>query len=443
MTTEKLLVRADHLTRDLLSDSFNVHLTDRLVQGWARAMRVAAACWDAIPTGLSQQATDITGGPFTQAALTAAQITADATHWAGSRPDPRTAQVSVLLAKAGKALGGQFPKTVTSDPDEFARAAELRTGLLHVGWVLTHAAATSTSRHAAYLAETDPGLSVQVAAVSTRIRGIEQTLDAHLHQRTGPPAEIRALDQTLNRVLQAAYTAQPANATTNLVLADIGRDITVNTARLAIRAATNGAIRAADVRHRMLPALENAMRQWEGSRRAWARMLSPYDRPAPGIAAIGARLQRQWREPGIAAHPAITTSMTGALIVAAELAVRNHRALTNPDPAGPASAVAKLAGELLDQEPRGFGRMQTWLSMDNIEGPTPTRLPEIVQAELDRQGRATLDTSLAARSAGNALIDRRSYQPQLSLYQGQTAPGRRPPEQPSPRAAAPASPRIG
>lgn len=444
---ESLLASADEWTRDVLTDSYDVHQTGRLLHGWAQVMASAAAAWDAVPTTPAWQATDIaTGTPFAWAALTATQIAADAT-WRHSRPDHRTAHISWLLDQAAHTIGGQLGGDANPDATQLTRAATLRAGLVYVGYLLTHATATNTTRHAAYLADTNPQLSANLTTISTRIRGIEQTLDAHLHRRphhAGPPTGIGSLDRTLNNLIRAAYTAQPtAGAATNLLLADIGRTIAGHTARLSILSAIQGRIPSDDVRDRMLPVLNTAVHQWEGSRRMWARMLSPAERPNPQVVAAGIQLQQLLRHPGVADHPAITTSLTTALTIAAELAVLNHRALTDPGLTAPAGAVARLTRDVLDSEPNNPRRLHTWLSMDRIDGPTPVRLPDVLRARLASHGHATLDAALAARSAGNVLTDHSGYHPLLAFHHGHTGPAPRRPEPPPIRRGVPSAPRIG
>lgn len=161
------------------------------------------------------------------------------------------------------------------------------------------------------------------------------------------------------------------------------------------------------------------------------------------MAAAGIQLQRGLHQPGLAAHPAITTTITRALTLANELAVLNHQALASPDRRAPAASVARLTAKALENAPAGVDPVRTWLSLERITGSALMPMPGVVREYLDRQGRATLDAALGARSAGHTLADRTGYHALVALQQDTTRP-RHPPHEP-PRAAHPgaAAPRIG
>lgn len=443
---EDLLASADQWARDILNDAHDVHQTHQLVHGWAEIMRSAATAWNAIPNTPAWQANDIaTGSPLTQAALIATHIEADA-NWAGSRRDERSARISALLKQAAQAITGQLPQGDRPHEDQVIEAARLRAGLLHIGYLTTHAAATSTGHQSAYLDGRNPELSQQVSRTAERIRGVEHLLDSHLHRRPRPeaPADpLRALDQALNQVIRAAYSSRPtAGVGTCLVQADIGRDLVANTARLVIRAAAQGGVAPEDVPARLLPVLQTAVREWEGSRQIWTRMLAPTDRPAADLVAAGTQLQRALRQPDLAEHPAITRSLTSALAVTAELAILNHVALVNPHLTAPAGPVARMTEEVLARHSNPGMGLQTWLSMTKIEGPTPVGLPDVLRAHLCTQAEGTWDASLAARSAAYALADRSNSSSQLALHIGRHIQTRREPE-PRTRRDRPAAHRIG
>lgn len=443
---EDLLASADKWARDILNDAYDVHQTDQLVHGWAEIMRSAATVWNAIPNTPAWQANDIaTGSPFTQAALIATHIDADA-NWAGSRRDERAARISAVLKQAAQAIPAQLPQGAQPNEDQVIEAARLRAGLLHIGYLTTHAAATSTGHQSDYLAGHNPQLSQQVSRTAERMRGVEHLLDSHLHRRPRPeaPADpICALDQALNRVIRAAYSSRPnAGVGTCLVQADTGRDLVANTARLVILAAAQGGVPSDDVPARLLPVLGTAVREWEGSRQVWARMLAPTDRPAADLVAAGTQLQRALRTPDLAEHPAITRSLTSALAVAAELAILNHVAMVNPRLTAPAGAVARMTEEVLARHSNAGRSLQTWLSMTKIEGPTPVGLPDVLRAHLCTQAEATWDASLVARSAGYALADRSRSSSQLALHVGRHIQTRREPEPPT-RSDRPAAHHIG
>lgn len=446
--TTPLITAADDWARSILLDSYTNPHTDQLVQGWAQVMRSAAQTWDAVPGGPTWQSVNVPGGyPFRSVTAAATQIAADATWWQHSPPDPRAAQITNLFDHAADSIQ-KLRDGVPPTDGQLQQAAELRAGLLHVSYVLTHAAATGTARTAAQLSEDDPARSEQVSMLNTRILGVEQILDAHLRRApypSVPPTQIDALDQTLNTLARHAYEVQSrANPATNLVLADIGRDLTGNTGRLAIQSTVQGRLPVGDLQDRLLPALGEAVQQWTASRYTWVRLMDPrQDRPDPQSVTIGNQLRRQLRAPGLADHPAIHASMTIALNITTELAVLNHCALTNPDLQAPGGSVGRFTQDVINSGPNRWNHLTNWYASGPAAGPNPVPLPEALRGHLAQQGQATLDAALTARSAGNVLADRSGYQT-LALHQGQS--GAKPhgrPEAPSRDRPGPDAPRIG
>lgn len=299
----ELLADADRQARDMLMDSYGMDPGFGVVRGWAHVMRSAAVAWNAIPATVAWHASDIAvGDPFTTAATAATHIESDsglvpAAAW----PDDRLMMIDGLLNQVRPEILRELPVKVRPDESQQHQAAQLRTTLLHVGYVLTHATVNAVTSQATRSAGGQSGLGRSIEVLATRIRGVEQTLDAHLHRAPAPgkpSSEIGSLDRAVDRFLYAAYhTRQPANVATNLVLADMARTLTGHTARLAIRSAEHGRSPVADVRDRMLPALQASVQQWEAARTLWARMLAPTDHPLPEIARAGIRLQRTLRNP--------------------------------------------------------------------------------------------------------------------------------------------------
>lgn len=440
---DALLRAAADWATDTVKDSYDPTLTGRLLNGWVEVLRSAETAWEQIPA--PGRLSDIaTGNPFRQAALTAASIQQDLPHQVfGDAIDPRAGHVSNLLSQTAQAVPEQLDADALSfDP---RRAAGWRAGVLHVGYLVTHAAATSAERHAVHVKHTDPDLTSAMHAISTRIYGVEQLLDAHLHRRPhpagGPPSQLGSLDQTLAQVLRLGYGAHSAGPATHLVLADIGRQIMGNTARLSIAAVQQGWARPQDVRDRLLPALETAARQWEETREIWVRLLPPAERPAKDAAALANQLQRAFQDPEAARHPAVASSLTAALAVASELSLVNQSAITNPGLVAPAGAVAKLTHEALVGESESE-RIRTWQNMPRAEGTEPTPLPPILETKLALQAQSNVYANQTARSAGNVLADRTGYHPLFELHQGKPNPTRRHPDPPT-RPTTPSSPRIG
>lgn len=444
----ELLADVDRQARDMLMDSYGMDPGFGVGRGWAHAMRSAAAAWNAIPATAAWQASDIVvGDPFTTAATIATHIESDSGLVpAAARPDDRLMAIVGLLNQVGPEILRELPVKIRPDGSQQHQAAQLRTTLLHVGYVLTHATVNSVISRATHAAGGQSGLGYRIEVLATRIRGVEQTLDAHLHRTPAPgkpSTEIGSLDRAVDRFLYAAYqTQQPASAATNLVVADVGRMLTGHTARLAIRSAEHGRSPVIDFRDRMLPALQASVHQWEAARALWARMLAPTDHPLPEIATAGIQLQRVLREPKLADHPAVTTSMTRMLTAVTELAVLNQRALADPGRTAPAQVVADLTAEALAQRPNTVDPLQIWLSIERIDGPAPIVLPDIVRDRLVDQGQATLDASVRARSAGHALAGHPGYQSLLQLHEPTAGP-RRPPVQAPHRSQAVSAPRIG
>lgn len=432
------LISADELARDVLLDSTDVHLTDQLVKGWAAVMPAAAAAWDSLAPGTASQTDIATGTPFNHAAFVAAQVATEIPQWADIVADHRTQEITALLNQVSTS-----PRSATPDQTQ---ESTLRAGILHVGHILTHAVATSTARHAEYLAVTESDHSKAVMALCQRIQGVEQVLDAHLHRRPAdhvPPIGHAVLDRALNQFSRAAYgnTRGDPNPMANVIIAATARDMIGATAALAGQAARQGHITEPDLTQRLLPALKSSRDAWEDSRQAWARMLTPAQ-PAPQLVVAANQLKRALHQPFMADHPAINASMSTALAISVETAIINDRALTDPQLTAPATTVTRMTHDLLERQPDNPHRMDIWMSMTSLEGRAPVQLPAVLRAELAARGQGTLQAALAARSAGHVLT-KSGYSPQLALHNGQAV---RPPTrhcEPPTRQAAEQPLRIG
>lgn len=446
-----LLTHADHQARDMLMNSHDTKPGFSAIPDWAHTMRAAASAWQAIPATVAWQTDSIAAGdPFAATAITATQIETDSTRlFTSARHGQYASGMNELLDQAASAARRELPATIGPTDAQQRQAVLVRASLLHIGYVATHAAASSVARQAVRLVRDQPDLGRQAELLGLRIRGVEQTLDAYLHQPFTPrqtTSEHHSLDQAVDRFLDAAYRAGPVrDAATCVVLADVGRSLAGHTARFAIRSAQHGYIPAAGVRDRMVPALQASVHEWEASRQFWSRMLAPTGRPADEVTAAGMGLQRTLRDPTIVEYPAITTSMTRMLTAGTELAVLNQRALTDPGRTAPAAVVAALTSEALAERPATVNPLQTWLSLARIDGPAPIVLPDIVRDRFIAQGQATLDAAVHARSAGHALTSHPGHNPLLQLHEGTARPGPRPPtEMPSPnRTNSVPAPRIG
>ena len=422
-----LLTSADDWARDLLLDAHDDQApAGGLLAGWAQVMQAAAGAWQAIrhqdPHGSS---------PFDQAVLTASQIIQDASQQPGL-PDPRTMRIAGLLDAIVETIPTQPPSANPVRPDE----AALRTGILHVGYVLTHAVATSIGHRAA---QATPEASSVAWQTHQRIRGVEQLLDAHLHGGRRTPIANAAAEvyRSLNGWLRAAYRApELPDPMTQLILADTAGNVLGNAARLSIHAAQSRQLDVRDVRQRLLPAIRDAAGRWEDSRTLWATMLTPTSRQLPEIVTAATRLQQALRQPDLTSQPtAHAATISSALVAVSEVALINHRGLTHSELTAAASTATRLTTEALDKDQHGHSAYKAWTSMDRREGPVPIRLPEVVRDDLAARGRATMQATLAARSAGHILTQPTRLSPCATFHMAQetTSPSRESPRIPSAR----------
>ncbi len=184
----------------------------------------------------------------------------------------------------------------------------MRAGLLHTSYLLTHAAGTATGRYASALSPEFPDDIGAVELSHQRLRGVELTLDVHLHHRpwtspAGPGGQCGALEEALGRWDQTVHTLIGASPDPKhlYIVADTTIGLLAHTARTA-DAAPGSRLKSTDVRTRLLPALANATRAWEDTRRLWASLATP----TTGISATW-RPQRSTRPrppgPGTCATP--------------------------------------------------------------------------------------------------------------------------------------------
>ncbi len=403
-----LLTSADDWTRDLLLDAHNnTHPTGGLLAGWAQVMQSAEDAWRAT------RPPDSAGSPFEHATITAARLVEQADQ-PRAAVEARTGRVAVLLDELADAIPAQRS---TPGPTRLDDAA-LRTGILHVGYVLTHAVATRIAHHTG--PEPTPETETTWQSLQ-RVRGIEQLLDAHLHgQRRPQPAATQVAEVTgaLHGWLQVAYRApEPPDPMTRLILADTARSVLINTARLAVHGAQSSQLDTRDVRERLLPAIREAVQGWEDSRTLWAAMITPAARQLPDVVAAATRLQQALRQPEMTRHLAAhEATIASALVATCEVALINERALAHPQLTAPASTIAKLTTEAYEKDPHNQSWFQIWNSINHLEGTKPTQLPEIVRTDLATRARSTLNATLAARSAGHVLTQPTRLSPCITLH---------------------------
>nr|WP_300144471.1 hypothetical protein [Propionicimonas sp.] len=434
MTTPalSLLTSADDWARDILLDAHNPDGAANLFTGWVGVMHAADAAWRALPSTMAWLATgQPVGAPFEHASITATQIGQDTPRRADAGPDPRMQRVTALLDEMATSIRVELDARTSPSEADASKALQLRAGILHVGYLLTHATATSTARQAQRITPDQPEQGRALWATYLRIHGVEQILDAHLHRRPGTPGPandaLATLDRALNRWLLVAYTTRsaPPDPMVQTILADSARNLVGNCARLAILATRQGRLDAADVSGRLLPALEKSAQGWEDSRGVWSSMLTPTSRQLPELVAAARELQQALLQPDLAQHPAARTSVSVALTVAAEIAVLNQHALADPGFTLPASTVATMTREALERWPNAPDKYPTLVAVGTLEGRAPTPLPKVLRADLNARGSDTLDKALAARSAGYVLIRTRDSPGSVALHNGQTGPARK------------------
>ncbi len=293
------------------------------------------------------------------AAITASHIESDnGLLPAAARPDDRLVTIDRLLNQAASDILRELPAKIRPDHSQQHQAAQLRTTLLHVGYVLTHATANTVTRQATHPVGEQPELGRPVELLAIRIRGVEQTLDAHLHQpssiRQALLREVGSLDRAVDRFLYAAYQSQqPAiDAASGVVLPISDGASPATRPGWRSESAEHGRAPVTDVREGLLPALQASVREWEASRHDMVSHARP-DRSSVAR-------DRHGRHPAAAgtARPyardsvqRVTTSMTRMLTAVTELAVLNQRALADPDRTAPAGVVAALTAEALAERP--------------------------------------------------------------------------------------------
>ena len=426
-----LLTSAEDWARNVLLDADKHDPSIDPIQGWNNLIQTAATVWKALPNP------DHASRPFEPAALVASQITAGNPPATDAGIDSRVQRVTDLVREIPEAM------SPASTPEE---VAQVRTGILHLGYLLTHATAVTV---AARYAQANPdGGAPDRRPVYDRILGVEQLLDAHLHNKPGQPGTTKAvvqLEQALSRWLRVAYQSggEPPNPMTQVILADTAANLIGNSAALCTHAAKHGQLNQWDLHNRLIPALKQASDNWIETRNLWSTMITPTSRQLPEQVHAATALQQAFRHPELPGHPAIRAAITAALAVNTEIAQVNHQALNHPDLVAPARVVTDLTREVLTREPSGYSKYQIWNAMNHLEGRQPVPFPEAVRADLNNRGRTTLQAALDARSAGHVLAAKTGTRADLVLHTGQTqAPKTNSNRQPPPPSGA-SNPRQG
>ena len=382
-----LLTRADHLARDILLDSHDALLAPGLLRGWAAVIGAAAAAESVIPAPARRP--DTVGTALQHAAAAAQSISRDAeSWWAGNRTDDRSRQITQLLTRLTRRV--QTDRAAGRWPGSGERA-QLRAGLLHTSYLLTHAAGTATGRYASALSPEFPDDIGAVELSHQRLRGVELTLDVHLHHRpwtspAGPGGPCGALEEALGRWDQTVHTLIGASPDPKhlYIVADTTIGLLAHTARIA-DAAPGSRLNSTDVRTRLLPALANATRAWEDTRRLWASLATPTTGISRDLATATGQLHHALRDPGILRNPHTPAALAVALAVAVEAAALTRTLLIDPRMTAPADTLVRLTGELARRHP-AQSHLSLWMALDRFEGRAAIRVPGPLRQDLDQPG---------------------------------------------------------
>jgi len=296
-----LLVAADQEARAILLDGPDPGRAKGRLLSWAEVMEAAVPTMAALWGGAAARREDV--GILAYACKAAASIDREAhRNWPGNQPaDQRMARICQLFGEAGSRLPGQrlSPR----------QAADLSVVVLHTGWLLTHAAAISLTRHAQELRRADPAdaVAVTVTRLADRVRGVEQLLDARVNGRRpheskpdhpGLADALTVWTSTLQTVL--ATQPDPRHFT---IAADLNLTLMARTASLATAASQVGTLPVRDVHDRLVPALANAAQAWAGTREAWGALVTPDTTGSRQLIQAAIGLRTTLRETGAAQAP--------------------------------------------------------------------------------------------------------------------------------------------
>jgi hypothetical protein len=385
-----LLLEAEHLARDLL---LNVEETQgavaALVNSWAPVIQAASDYFAPQAVTPCSQVLEIGRG-----------LRRDASDWIGKGgTDPRLSRIRELLKD------GAAASEVTR------RVPQRQNAVLQTIYMSTHAVAGALDRYGATLRkdESTRAHGQLVAALSSRIRGAEQILDAQLSAR---PRERLAggLTQALATAIAAwdgalhdALVDKTPDPRVLLVSANVSIGLLRRTADLARAAAAEGQMDAFAVHSRLLPTLGPATESWERTRDIW-RALAPATTGMPYPLATAAHaLHRALHflppDPGSETSVALRLAIIGT-VEAAQLHVGATR---RSDLRGMASGVSALTQAVFDHVP-GARSLALWRQLERLDGSAPISIPAQVRTEMMHQAIGTLEASALAASASHGLI---------------------------------------
>jgi hypothetical protein len=384
-----LLLEAEHLARDLL---LNVEETQgavaALVNSWAPVIQAASDYFAPQTVTPCSQVLEIGRG-----------LRRDASEWIGKGgTDPRLSRIRELL-KDGAAAS-----------EETRRVPQRQKAVLQTIYMATHAVAGAIDRYGATLRkdEATRAHGQLVAALSSRIRGAEQILDAHLSARpkagpTGDPTQSLATAiAAWDGALHDALVDKTPDPRVLLVSANVSIGLLRRTADLFSAAAADGQMDAFTVHSRLLPTLGPAIDRWERTREIW-RALAPGTAGMPHPLATAAHALHRALYALPDGEPETSFALRLAIIGTTEAAQLHVEATRRTDLKGMASGVSALTQAVFDQVP-GASSLALWRQLERLDGPAPISIPAQVRTEMMHQAIGALEASALAASASHGLI---------------------------------------
>ena len=384
-----LLLEAEHLARDLL---LNVEETQgavaALINSWAPVIQAASDYFAPQTVTPCSQVLEIGRG-----------MRRDASDWIGKGgTDPRLNRIRELLND-----GAAAPEATRSVPPR-------QNAVLQTIYIATHAVACAIDRYGATLRkdESTRANGQLVSALSSRIQGAEQILDAHLSARpkatpAGDPAQALATAiAAWDGALHDALVDKTPDPRVLLVSANVSIGLLRRTADLVSAAAAGGQMDAFTVHSRLLPTLGPATESWERSRDTW-RALAPATTGLPHPVATAAHALHRALYAIPECEPETAFALRLAIIGTTEAAQLHVGATRRTDLKGMASGVSALTQAVFDQVP-GARSLDLWHQLERLDGPAPISIPARVRTEMMHQAIGTLEASARAASASHGLI---------------------------------------
>jgi len=415
-----LLLEAEHLARDLL---LNVEETQgavaALVNSWAPAIQAASDYFAPQAVTPCSQVLEIGRG-----------LRRDASDWIGKGgTDPRLSRIRELLNDGAAAS------------EATRRVPQRQNAVLQTIYVTTHAVAGAIDRYGVTLRK-DESTRAQgqlVAALSSRIRGAEQILDAQLSARprarlAGDPTQALATAIAVwDGAIHDALVDTTPDPRVLLVSANVSIGLLRHTADIASAAAADGQMDAFTVHSRLLPTLGPATESWERTRDTW-RALAPATTGLPHPVATAAHaLHRALYAPPPDPWPETSVALRLAIMATVEEAQLHVGATRRTDLQGKASGVSALTQAVFDHVP-GARSLALWRQLERLDGPAPISIPAQVRTQMMHQAIGTLEASALAASASHGLIQggarkaqpQREMRPPMTRERPRAGMGRRP-----------------